>query len=58
MSIAKSASKPAAMANNGKAKAWFSRYGQSLRYSLTDSGIWCMKRKAALQPQIPFWPFS
>ena len=34
MSTAKSASEPAVRANNGKTKAWLSRYGQSLRYAL------------------------
>ena len=34
MSTAKSASKPAVRADDGKAKAWLSRYRQSLRYAL------------------------
>ena len=34
MSTAKSVSKPAARAGDGKAKAWLSRYRQSLRYAL------------------------
>ena len=34
MSTAKSASKPVVQAGDGKAKAWLSRYRQSLRYSL------------------------
>ena len=34
MSTAKSASKPAVRAGDGKAKAWLSRYRQSLRYAL------------------------
>ena len=34
MSIAKSASKPDVRAGDGKAKAWLSRYRQSLRYAL------------------------
>ena len=34
MSTAKSASKMAVRAKSGKTKAWFSRYGQSLRYAL------------------------
>ena len=34
MSTAKSASKPVVQAGDGKAKAWLSRYRQSLRYAL------------------------
>ena len=34
MSTAKSASKPAVRADDGKAKAWLSRYRQSLRYAM------------------------
>ena len=34
MSTAKSVNSPAVKMNNGKASAWFSRYRQSLRYSL------------------------
>ena len=34
MSIAKSASKPDVRAGDGKAKAWLSRYRQSLRYAM------------------------
>lgn len=34
MSTAKSASKPAVQAKDGKMSAWLSRYGQSLRYAL------------------------
>ena len=34
MSTAKSVSKPAARAGDGKAKAWLSRYRQSLRYAM------------------------
>ena len=34
MSTAKSASKPAVRTNDGRAKAWLSRYGQSLRYAM------------------------